>query len=90
MNRLAVLGLYVLPLGLTAAFLVSRGLWVLAVGLLAVEACVVTATAASRRAPREPRPAKAPTDGSTFLLALGGGLVLVVVVLLVLVRLSGE
>ncbi len=86
MKRLAVLGLYVVPLALSAAFLVSRGLWVLAVGLLAVEACVVTAVAASQRPPRTARAPKAPTDGSTFLLAVGGAVVAVVVVLLVLVR----
>ncbi|MCU1692679.1 MAG: hypothetical protein JWM64_1770 [Frankiales bacterium] len=86
MTRLAVLLLYVVPLGLSAAFLVSRGLDVLAVGLLAVEAVVVTAVALSQRTPRTPRPPAEPRDGSTFLLAAGGCLLLVVVVLLVLVR----
>lgn len=86
---MVVLG-YLVPLGLTAAFLVSRGLDVLAVGLLAVEAFVATAVTLSLRTPRTPRPPKGPTDGSTFLLVLGGGLVAAVVVVLVLVRLTAR
>lgn len=85
-GRSAVLLLYVVPLALTAAFLASRGLVLLAVGLLGAEAVVMGAVALSQRAPRQPRPAAVPRDGSTVLLALGGGVVLVVVALLVLVR----
>lgn len=82
--RAAVVLLYLVPLGLTAAFLASRGLDALAVGLLAAEACVVTAAVLARRE----RPAReaVPRDGSRVLLALGGGVLLVVVALVVLVR----
>ena len=71
---------YVLPLGLTAAFLASVGLGLLAVALLAIEACVVVAVAVARRRPRGPA---RPRDGSTVLLVLGA-VVLAVVGALVL------
>lgn len=77
--------LYVLPLALTAAFLASVGLGLLALALLAVEACVVAAVALSRREPRvRDRTAPRTHDGATVLLALGAGVVGVVVLLLVL------
>lgn len=71
---------YVLPLGLTAAFLASVGLGLLAVALLAVEACVVVAVALARRRPRGPA---RPHDGATVLLALGAVVLAVVGALLV-------
>ncbi len=82
----AVLLLYVLPLGVTAALLASVGLGRLALALLAVEATVATAVALARR-PRATPVAARPRDGSTVLLVLGAG-VLVVVGLLVALRIS--
>lgn len=76
---------YVLPLGLTAAFLVSAGLGLVAAALLAVEAVVLLCVALARRPPRDTRPA-APRDGSTVLLVLGGVVLAVVVALLVVAR----
>ena len=66
---------YVLPLGLTAAFLASVGLGLLAVALLAVEACVVLAVSLARRRPQGPARTH---DGSTVLLVLGAVVVVVV------------
>lgn len=85
-RRVAVVALvYVLPLGLTAAFLVSAGLGLLAVALLGVEAVVLACVALARRPPRAPGPA-VPKDGSRVLLVLGGVVLAVLVVLLVSAR----
>lgn len=83
MSRTAVLLLYVVPLLLTAAFLASVGLGVLAGALLAVEAVVAGCVYAVRRRPEGPA---TPRDGATVLLVVGGGVVLTVVALLVLLR----
>ena len=75
-RRAVVVGLvYVLPLGLTAAFLASAGLGLLAVALLAIEACVVVAVAVARRRPQGPA---RPHDGSAVLLVLAAVVVVVV------------
>lgn len=86
MTRTGVLLLYVVPLLLTAAFLASVGLEVLAVALLGVEAVVAASVYAVRRRPRGPA---VPRDGSTFLLLLGGGIVVVGLALTAVVLLGG-
>ena len=82
-SAVVVLLVYVLPLGLTAAFLASVGLGLLAVALLAVEACVVVAVAVARRRPQGPA---RPRDGSTVLLLLGAVILVVVGALVVRAR----
>ena len=79
----AVVLLYVVPLLATAGFLASVGLGLLAVALLVIEAVVVTAVFLAKRRPaREARP----RDGSTVVLLLGAGLVVVLGLLLLAAR----
>jgi len=56
-----VLLVYVLPLGLVSVLLALAGLWVLAGGLLAVEAVVAAATVLARRRPARTPAATAPS-----------------------------
>lgn len=80
---LAVVLLYVVPLGVTVAVLVRAGLVGLAAALVAVEATVVGLVALARRRPPPAAPAQ-PRDGSQVLLLLGAVVVAVVAVLLLL------
>ncbi len=86
MSRGAVVGLYVVPLLLTAVALYAVGLQVLAFALLGVEAVVAGSVALARRGPATPRAERTPRDGTTFVLVMGAVVVLAAVGLLVLLQ----
>ena len=78
----AATALYVVPLLLTSAFLISVGLPVLGVALLVIEAGITGCVVLARRRPARPvGDARPTTDGSTFLLVMGGGVVVVALLL---------
>lgn len=81
----ATTALYVVPLLLTSAFLVHVGLWVLGLALLVIEASMTALVVAVKRRPARPSRVH---DGSTVLLALGGAVLAVALVIVGVVALG--
>lgn len=79
LDLVAVLFAYVLPLALVVGLLAAVGLGQLALGLLAVEGCVVVAVVVVRRRPPRPAGMGAPSSRPwlvpTVMCALVGGVV---------------